>query len=312
MNRTPVLLKGGLLLTQNKKREIFKGDLLIERGEITKVAKNIRPKPGAKVLSVDDQFVLPGFIQTHIHLCQALFRGCADDLKLLDWLKKKIWPFEAAHTEASLRASAQIGLMEVQLLGTTTILDMGTVNHTHALFEEAEHSGIRYFGGKCLMDHQKSSGPLYEPTEKALAETKSLIKNWDRKSSLINYALCPRFAISCTDELLRACSQIQKDYDLVMHTHASESKEEVALVKKRTGLDNIHYLDQVGLLNSKSVIAHGIHMNSGEIEKIKSSKATITHCPSSNLKLASGIAPIEEYNRRKLNISIGADGGPLQ
>jgi 5-methylthioadenosine/S-adenosylhomocysteine deaminase len=241
---------------------------------------------------------------------QTLFRGLADDLELLDWLKQKIWPMENAHTERSIRAAAQIGLLEMQLSGTTAILDMGTVRLHEVVFDQAEQSGMRYWGGNCLMDMKSTSGPLYREREDSLAYSRQLIKDWHRKNSLLQYAVSPRFAISCTDKILRACHKLQEEHDLIFHTHASENKSEAALVKKRSGLPNIQFLKKMGCLHKKSVIAHGIHMSNAEIKDMVRSQAGLAHCPSSNLKLASGIAKIETYRKQGMKIALGSDGAP--
>src|ERR1700722_5537520 len=201
MNST--LICDGQIVTMNDKREVFRGDLRIVGSRIVEIGKKLALKPGEEMVSAEGCFVIPGLIQAHTHLCQALFRGMADDLELLDWLKKKIWPMENAHNEDSLRASAQIGLLEMQTLGTTSILDMGTVNLHHVVFEEAERSGIRYWGGNCLMDLKAASGPLYRSTEESLKYSEGLIAKWHKKTPLLQYALSPRFAISCTDKIMK-------------------------------------------------------------------------------------------------------------
>jgi cytosine/adenosine deaminase-related metal-dependent hydrolase len=170
------LICDGILVTMNERREVLRGDLRIVGSRITEIGKKLSLKPGEEMVSAEGCFVIPGLIQAHTHLCQALFRGMADDLELLDWLQKKIWPMEHAHNEASLRASAQIGLLEMQTLGTTSILDMGTVKLHEVVFEEAERSGIRYWGGNCLMDLRNASGPLYTKTEDSLRYIEKLIR----------------------------------------------------------------------------------------------------------------------------------------
>jgi 5-methylthioadenosine/S-adenosylhomocysteine deaminase len=262
------------------------------------------------VIDARDTFVIPGLIQAHTHLCQALFRGLADDLQLLDWLEQKIWPMENAHNEQSLRSSARIGLLEMQLAGTTAILDMGTVRLHHAVFAAAEQSGMRYWGGNCLMDLKGTSGPLYTATDSSLEYCEELIHEWHLKTPLLRYAVSPRFAISCTEKILRSAVRLQEKHALLLHTHASENKAEVALIKKRTGLRNVQYLKKLGLLGARTVIAHGIHLDKAEIKAMVKAEAGLTHCPSSNLKLASGIAPIAEYLRQGMKVALGSDGAP--
>ena len=304
------LICDGTLVTMNEKREVFRGDLRISGTRIVEMGPKLAIRPDEKLISAEGCFVIPGLIQAHTHLCQTLFRGLADDLELLDWLQKKIWPLENAHTEASLRASARLGLLEMQSLGTTAILDMGTVRMHHVVFEEAERSGIRYWGGNCLMDFKSASGPLYRATEESLKYTEELIRDWHKRTPLIQYAVSPRFVISCTDKIMKACVKLQDRHGLLLHTHASENKTEVALVKKRTRMGNIQFLKKIGLLGERTVIAHGIHLSAGEITAMVKQKAGLAHCPSSNLKLASGIARIDHYLRRGMKVALGADGAP--
>lgn len=306
-----MLLKGGFLVTMNPEREIYEGDLRIEGEKIKAIGRSLTPLPNEKIINVRGQFVLPGMIQAHTHLCQVLFRGLADDLVLLDWLQTRIWPFEFNHDEKSLAASARVGLLEMQLLGTTAILDMGTVRFTDVIFEEVKKSRMRYYGGKCLMDMKETSGPLYEATAVSLKEQEELIKRWHKNTPLIEYAICPRFAISCTDDMLSESVRVQKNSNVLIHTHASESEDEVALVQKRTGKRNIEFLHDLNLLNKGTVIAHGIHLSDKELQQMIDTETGLAHCPSSNLKLASGIAHIERYwNKGMRKIALGSDGAP--
>lgn len=306
------LITNGTVVTMNSRRDVFAGDVVIEGDAIKFVGKKAPAdlKKGAKVFDADNAFVIPGLIQAHVHLCQTLFRGDADDLALLEWLQQRIWPMEHAHNEASLKSSAELGLLEMQKSGTTAILDMGTVRHTNVLLETVVKSGMRYWGGKCLMDHKDSSGPLYEKTSSALKETESLLKYWNNKHALVQYALCPRFAISCTDGLLEAVADIQASGGFVVHTHASENVDEIRIVKERTGHNNVDYLAHLGFLNRRTVIAHGVHLTDSEMKKMAKAETSLVHCPSSNMKLGSGFAPIEKFHKHGLNVALGADGAP--
>jgi 5-methylthioadenosine/S-adenosylhomocysteine deaminase len=305
-----LLIRNGTLVTGDRLGTIVRGDLLIEKSRISRIGKNLKPKIKHKIIDATDTFVIPGLVQAHIHLCQTLFRGLADDLSLLDWLEKKIWPFEKAHTKKSIQASARVGILDLMLCGTTTIVDMGTVNYTHAMLEAVAETGIRYWGGKCFMDDPQTSGPLHESTARSIAETEDLINEWNHKTELLNYAICPRFVISCTEEMLEYCRDVSHREDLVIHTHASENTGEVELVRKRTGRENIDYLNDLGLLHDKTIVAHGIHVNDGELDHLAHHNCTLVHCPSSNLKLASGIARIEHYLKKGVNVALGADGAP--
>jgi 5-methylthioadenosine/S-adenosylhomocysteine deaminase len=260
------------------------------------------------VIDAKGKFVIPGLVQTHTHLCQVLFRGQADDMALIDWLKKKIWPMESAHTPESLKRSAQIGLLEMQLSGTTSILDMGTVNHTEIIFETARESGIRYWGGNCLMDLKAFSGPLHKPINESIADCEKLIEKYHRPKENIHFVMSPRFVVCCSEKILKYCKAKQEKENFIVHIHASENKDEIKIVKDRTGKDNIEYLDSLKLLNPKTVVVHGVHMKKKEIERMIKTKTPLVHCPSANLKLASGIAPIHSYIDKGMIVSLGSDG----
>src|SRR5207237_1091279 len=182
--------------------------------------------------------VIPGLIQAHVHLCQTLFRGLADDLRLEDWLVRRIWPLEAAHTEETLYASALLGAAELLLGGTTAILDMETVRHTTCAFQ-------------------------------ALAR-----------------------------------------FDAQLHTHAAETIVERETVLRSTGLEEIAYLDSVGIAGPRAALAHCVWVDTHEIDRLARQGTTVVHCPSSNLKLASGVAKIPEMLAAGCRVAIGADGAP--
>ena len=148
------LVRGGTVVTCDADDTVVRGNLLVRAGRIVAVGKGVERqalKP-ARVLDAEGCAVIPGLVQAHIHLCQALFRGMADDMPLLEWLRRRIWPLEAAHDEKSLRASADLGLLETMRAGTTTILDMGTVRAHDAVMEACLRSGIRAISGKAMMD----------------------------------------------------------------------------------------------------------------------------------------------------------------
>ena len=138
---TSILIKGGTLVTMDTKNSIVQGDLLIDDGRIASMGATA--KIADVTIDATDCAVLPGFVQTHVHLCQTLFRGAADDLSLIDWLKERVWPMEAAHTAESIRASARLGIAELIKGGTTCALTMETVSHTGEVFRVVEETGFR-------------------------------------------------------------------------------------------------------------------------------------------------------------------------
>ncbi|KAA3611320.1 MAG: 5'-deoxyadenosine deaminase [Calditrichaeota bacterium] len=305
-----ILIKNAQIVTMNPSFDFFKGDILVSENRIEQVSKNI-PAQGYDVFDAEGYVVTPGLIQTHIHLCQTLFRNLADDLSLLDWLKEKIWPFEAAHQPETLRLSAQLGLSELLKSGTTTILDMGTVQHQDVIFEELVKSGIRAFAGKTMMDYGKIPDGLNEDTHNSIDESVRLLKKWDGSGNgRIRYAFAPRFAVSCSDELLIETGRLAKEHNTLFHTHASENPDELDMVKKRFGLRNVEVFDKLGFARENLCLAHCIWLDENEKQLLKAQEIKVLHCPSSNLKLGSGIAAIPDFLKRGIKVSIGADGAP--
>jgi len=168
-------LAGAQVVTMDARRRVVEGDVVVEEGRIKAVGRSGgRAVKGVTSLDCRGLVIIPGLIQAHIHLCQTLFRGLADDLPLEQWLAKRIWPLEAAHTEESVYWSAMLGAAELLLGGTTAILDMETVRHTGAAFAALEAIGIRATAGKCLMDAPSAPSGLKETTEAALQEASDL------------------------------------------------------------------------------------------------------------------------------------------
>ncbi|MDQ6651353.1 MAG: 5'-deoxyadenosine deaminase [Acidobacteriota bacterium] len=303
-----ILIKGGTLVTMDEDDSIVRGDLLIRDGRIASIRET--GLQADMIIDAAGCAVLPGFIQTHIHLCQTLFRGAADDLPLLDWLKKRVWPMEAAHTAQSIRASARLGVAELIKGGTTCALTMETVNHTEEVFKVVEETGFRATVGKCMMDKGDDvPEPLHEDTEVSLKGSLALLEAWHGKGNgRIRYCFAPRFALSCTSELLALVAQLALKHKVIVHTHASENKIECALVEDQTGLRNVAYLDSLGLTGRHVVLAHCVHLDASELETLATTRTNVAHCPSSNLKLGSGVAEVKKMLDRGISVSLGADG----
>lgn len=305
-----ILIKNGMLVTMDRDDSVMEGDLLIRDGRIESVGQKVYAAD--EVIDAQGRAVLPGFVQTHIHLCQTLFRGAADDLPLIDWLKKRVWPMEAAHTPASIRASAQLGIAEMIKGGTTCALTMETVNHTAEAFRVAETTGFRATIGKCMMDKGEDvPAELHEEARDSIRESLSLLKEWHgRADNRLRYCFAPRFAVSCTRELLTEVSRLARERGVMIHTHASENRTEIEMVERETGMRNVIYLDSLGLTGPDVALAHCVHLDDAEIDTLARTQTQVLHCPSSNLKLGSGIARISDMLERGINVSFGADGAP--
>ncbi|HBB94924.1 MAG TPA: N-ethylammeline chlorohydrolase [Blastocatellia bacterium] len=304
-----ILIRNGTIVTMDQHDSIVYGDVLIRDGRIVEVGVAINAETD-ETIDAHGCAVLPGFVQTHIHLCQTLFRGAADDLALIDWLKKRVWPMEAAHTADSVRASAQLGIAELIKGGTTCALTMETVRHTEEVLRVVEEAGFRATVGKCMMDKGDDvPSQLHENTRASIDESLALIQNWHGQADgRIRCCFAPRFAISCTRELLSEVSQLAKKHGVMIHTHASENKSECEIVERETGKRNVAYLDSLGISGGHVVLAHCVHLATEEMETLARTQTNVAHCPSSNLKLGSGLARVAEMLARKIPVSLGADG----
>jgi len=255
--------------------------------------------------------LMPGLVGSHIHSVQSLGRGMSDDQELLDWLFDYVLPMESTLTADEMEVAARLGYLELIETGTTTVIDHLSVSHAERAFEAAGDMGIRGILGKVLMD-QRSPDGLLEETEAALSETEELIKQYHGAfDDRIRYAVTPRFAVSCSEACLRGARELADAYDGVrIHTHASENHGEIETVEADTGKRNIHWLHEVGLTGEDVVLAHCVWTDESERELLAETGTHVTHCPSSNMKLASGVAPIVDYLDRNINVALGNDGPP--
>lgn len=304
-----LLVRDGTILTMSDGFRVLRGDVAVRDGRIEAVGPGLTGAFDA-VVDASDALVLPGFVQTHIHLCQTLFRGLADDLPLLEWLRTRVWPLEAAHTPATLRASARLAAHELLTGGTTTVLTMETVHDTDAVFEAVAETGLRAVVGKCMMDADDAvPRRLLEQTQASIDESLALRRRWDGAAGgRIRAAFAPRFAVSCSRELLEAVGALSGDHAAIVHTHASEQQPEVELIQARTGRRNIQYFEDIGLASERLCVAHCIWVDEREQEIMAARRVKVLHCPGSNLKLGSGVAPVPELRARGISVSLGADG----
>ena len=309
------ILTNARILAADSPNTLFAGDVHIHQGLIADLvpqedseARRKQIPESTEIIDCQNGWLVPGFVQTHIHLVQTLFRGLADDLELMDWLQERIWPLESSHDADSVYWSARLGITELLLGGTTAILDMATVHHTEAVFQAASEAGIRAQIGQAMMDRPNESG-LCLPTDRLLEESCALADEWHGRDRL-GYAFAPRFVPSCTENLLTRTLDEARRRGCRIHTHASENREEVELVRSLTGMDNVEYLSKIGMTGPDVVLAHCIHLTDNERRILRDTETVLAHCPGSNMKLASGIAPIPELLEMGVHCTIGADGAP--
>ena len=305
-----LLLRNATILTLDDGLSIFHGSVSVRDGRIAALGQ-VDEAGHDTVIDARGGYVLPGFIQTHVHLCQTLFRGFADDMPLLEWLKMRVWPMEAAHTPSTLRASVRLAAAELLRTGTTSVLTMETVHDTDVVFETLAEVGLRATVGKCMMDSD-SDVPrrLREETRASIDESLGLKKRWHGAANgRLRAAFAPRFAVSCSRELLEAVSALAVSEQALVHTHASENRDEVDFVRRMSGgLSNMEYLADTGLAAPHLCAAHCVWVTDAEQSLMAERGVKVLHCPGSNLKLGSGVAPVVEMRAHGISVSLGADG----
>ena len=309
-----LLIRNGLLITVDEDHRIIPyGSIYIEDNIIKAVGSDaeIGNKPGTTVVDAAGKLVLPGFVQVHVHLNQTLFRGTADDMDVVDWLKRRIWPFEQAHSYDSVYASARLSILEMIRSGTTTAVTLETLNHTQAAFQAVEELGFRAVIGNAIMDRWETGTEMQgEDTATAMKKSLHLLEAFHGKANgRMFYAFCPRGTRNATDELWQEVARIAREKHILVHSHAAENKAQTERLSTYGGSE-VMYLNDMGVLGPNLVLAHAIWLTEEEHDLLASSGTHVAHCPSANFKLASGIAPVPAMLDKGINVAIGADGAP--
>lgn len=307
-----LLLRGGTVLTLDPGATVFPGtDLLVRDGRIAWVGPVPEPPPGTRVLDVSGGFVLPGLIQGHLHLGQTFFRGLGEERRLLAWLRERIWPLEAAHDDESAYWCSLLGAAECLLGGTTTIQDIGIGPGARGLLDAIAASGLRAFAGQCLMDSgAELPAPMRAQTDAALADTEALGERFDQgPEGRLRYVLNPRFILTCSDPLWEGIRDLAGRRGWPIHTHALEQRDETLAVRElKGGRDEIEYFAEQGVLASDLRLAHGVWLTEEHLARVRKERFSVVHCPSSNLKLGSGVADLLAIRRAGVPVGIGCDG----
>mgnify|MGYP002624388898 CR=1 FL=1 len=264
----------------------------------------------AEFFDYSDFLICPGFVDIHNHIPQYAFAGIGDE-ELLQWLDTYAFPREKEFLDLNVaKKSTRIFFRDQLRNGTTTTLSFVTIHDeaTDIAFEEAKKTSIRAVIGSVMMD-QNCPPYLLETPDEILNESRRLIEKWDGYEDRLYYCLTPRFAISCSFDLLCKVGELAREKNVYVQSHLSENKNEILYVKelfpRSTNYTNVY--EDAGLLGSKTIMAHCVHLTDEEIRRLKKTKTKIAHCPTSNRFLKSGIMPYRSFRTLGLQIGLGTD-----
>ncbi len=273
------------------------------------------PTEGETQGSVDrrGRLIVPGLVDAHFHIPQIDVIGIASR-QLIDWLREHIFAAEIANADPVIaRDRARRSFQGLLASGTTAVAAFSSrhTEATHIAFEEAERAGIRALIGKVLMDREAPDA-LIEPAETALADTRSLIEHWHgRAEGRLAVAVTPRFGITCSDALLLGAGQLAEEFGVPIQTHLSENKGEIARIAELfpDAKDYTEVYERAGLIGERTILAHCIHLDGCEIDRLAAAGACAVYCPDSNFFLHSGRFPLLESRKRGLDVALGSDIG---
>jgi 5-methylthioadenosine/S-adenosylhomocysteine deaminase len=297
-----ILIKNSTILTQNDSRQQLQGDLYIEDHQIVEISKKPLTIEADYKIDGTKKLVLPGLINTHTHIPMTLFRGYGDDMLLKDWLAQRIWPVEAKLDKRCIKSGTELGLLEMIASGTTSYLDMYFFEDTIA--KVTEKVGIHGFLGFAVIDFDT---PEYKASE-LIPQSEQFVKRW-KGNTLISPVIAPHSAYSCNPETLQKSFEVAMKHNVPLHTHCSETRDEVYDIEKKYGVRPVEQLKKNGLFQKGTILAHCGWITKNEILEMKNAGVVVSHCPVSNMKIASGgYAPIPELLDAQIPVGLGTDG----
>jgi 5-methylthioadenosine/S-adenosylhomocysteine deaminase len=300
-----LLIQNGTVVTMDADMRIIDGGAIAIKGDsIAAIFNPSEPLPAAKrILDATDHIVIPGLINTHGHVPMVLLRGIADDLKLMDWLEKYIFPTEAKSvTREFVYWGSLLACLEMARSGTTTFVDMYYFEEEIA--RAAERAGLRSVLGQTIIG---IPAPDYKSPDDALAGAESFIERY-KDHPLVVPSIAPHALYTTPFEVIQRAFKIAKKHDVPFQIHAVEAKEEDRLVQDKLGKKTIEALDDAGLLGPRVLLAHGVWLSDEDIRRVAQSGAGISHNPESNMKTASGVARVPELLEAGIPVGLGTDG----
>ena len=302
-----LLIKNGLVVTMNPSGEVFSpGALAIQGDTIAAVGQEVDLaglEGRAKVvLDARGGAVLPGLINVHTHAAMTLFRGLADDLPLEEWLHQHIFPAEKKITGEWVYWGTLLACAEMILSGTTTFCDMYLFESRTA--QAVQEAGMRALIGEVLYDFPS---PNYGPSEEGFEYTRRLIETY-LDHPLISVAVEPHAPFTCSPDLLQKAQALSEEFQVPLIIHLAETKTEVEAIKKQYQCTPVEHLNKLGLLSDRLIAVHSVVLSGQDLDLLQRAGVKIAHCPESNMKLASGVAPVVEMLKRGMTVGLGTDG----
>jgi 5-methylthioadenosine/S-adenosylhomocysteine deaminase len=302
-----LVVRGGMVVTMNPQRRLIEGGAVaVDKGRIVAVGTEAEVAQGYRgrdTLDARGGIVLPGLVNAHTHAPMVLFRGVADDLKLMEWLQRYIFPAEKKNVTAEfVRAGTRLAALEMIRSGTTTFVDMYYFESDIA--EVAKSAGLRTVAGETLIEFP---APDNKTIAEALAYIEKFLQRW-KGDPLVTAALAPHSAFLCSTDTLKAARALADRYGAPLLIHVSETQDEQDQVKKRYGKTPTEVLHEIGFLRKGVLAAHGVWLSPSDRALLKQAGAGVAHCPQSNMKLASGAAPVREMIAEDLRLGLGTDG----
>ncbi|MDD2753043.1 MAG: amidohydrolase [Candidatus Portnoybacteria bacterium] len=300
-----IFIKNTTIVTQNSKRQIIEdGAILAEGNKIADIGQSAKlekkyAKAKKKTIDGRGKVAIPGLINAHTHAAMSLLRGFADDMPLNDWLEKKIWPAEAKLGPEDICRGTKMACQEMLQSGTTTFNNMYWQPAQE--IRAAREIGLQDFVGLTALD---SGGMDIGPAQIA-AEYERLKSKTGEDIKLV---LTPHSIYAVSEETLRWCKKFADDNDLLLHIHLSETEEEVKNCLAKHKCQPVEYLEKIGFLGGNVVAAHCCWLSEKEIKILAKQKVSVAHCPVSNLKLSSGVAPLGKLLKAGVNVALGTDG----
>lgn len=306
MRNCDTLLHAACIVTQDEQRRVIeKASLAIDKGLVAAVgptAEIVQNWQSANTLHLENMLVLPGLVNAHTHAAMTFLRGLADDMPLMDWLNQRIFPVEQKLTPEMVRLGSLLGYAEMLRTGTTACVDMYLFEES--VFEAADTAGLRCLGGEAVFAFPSAAFP---GPEAALDATRALAEKY-RNHDRLRVAVNPHSVYTTTPEILTACRELAQELALPLHIHLAETPSETQICLSAQGKRPTEYCRSLGLLDVPCTLAHVVDVTSAELDLLARQKAVVAHNPSSNMKLASGAAPVAAMLARGMHVGLGTDG----